>query len=289
MGNRLKIVVTGASGFIGRHVLDALLNYDVSISAVTRDRARLRDIDGRIAVLEGDIAAADAGLCQELAGHDVLLHLAWDGLPNYRSLRHFEQELPAQYGFLRSVITAGLKSLVVTGTCFEYGMQSGKLSEDLDARPDNPYGFAKDALRKQLVFLKQTSPFNLTWARLFYMYGQGQAPASLYSQLESAAARGERRFNMSGGEQLRDFLAVTDVAARLAALALQQKDAGIVNVCSGRPRSVRALVEGWMRENDWHLELNLGHFPYPDYEPLAFWGDNTKFELITGQTSDTAP
>jgi dTDP-6-deoxy-L-talose 4-dehydrogenase (NAD+) len=93
-----------------------------------QETARLRDFDGRIAVLEGDIAAADTGLCQELAGHDVLLHLAWDGLPNYRSLRHFEQELPAQYAFLRSVIAAGLKSLMVTGTCFEYGMQSG-LSE----------------------------------------------------------------------------------------------------------------------------------------------------------------
>jgi dTDP-6-deoxy-L-talose 4-dehydrogenase (NAD+) len=94
---------------------------------------------------------------------------------------------------------------------------------------------------------------------------------------------------MSGGEQLRDFLAVTDVAARLATLALQQKDTGVVNVCSGTPRSVRGLVEGWLRENDWHLELNLGHFPYPDYEPLAFWGDNTKFEFVTGQTPDAAP
>ena len=109
------------------------------------------------------------------------MHLAWDGLPNYRSLHHFETELPKQYRFLREVVSRGLKSLLVTGTCFEYGMQNGELSESLICMPDNPYGYAKDALRRQLTFLKTEFQFNLTWARLFYMYGEGQGSKSIYS------------------------------------------------------------------------------------------------------------
>ena len=100
---------------------------------------------------------------------DVLIHLAWGGLPNYRSLHHFEHELPIQYRFLSDLVRSGLSGLVVAGTCFEYGMQSGQLSEDMGSCPDNPYGFAKDALRRQLEYLHEVNSFALTWARLFYI------------------------------------------------------------------------------------------------------------------------
>jgi dTDP-6-deoxy-L-talose 4-dehydrogenase (NAD+) len=276
----LSIAITGAGGFIGRHLLEALLSHNLDVTALTRDRKRLATFEGRIAIVEGDIMSPNPALLDQLASHDVLLHLAWDGLPNYRSLHHFESQLPAQYAFLRAVIGAGLGAVVVTGTCFEYGMQSGELSENMEAIPGNAYGFAKDALRKQLVFLQQTVPFDLTWARLFYMYGEGQAANSLYSQLSKAVALGEKRFNMSGGEQLRDFLHVRDVAHYLATLARLRSNAGVVNICAGAPRSVRGLVEGWLAQNDWRIELNLGHYPYPDYEPFAFWGDNRKLAAL---------
>lgn len=261
-------------------MLAALIAQGASVTAVTRDRAKLADFGDRITVLQGDLAAPSGDLCAALAGHDVLLHLAWDGLPNYRAPFHFETELPAQYAFLRRTIGAGLKKLVVTGTCFEYGMQAGELTEDMPAIPTNPYGFAKDALRRQLAFLAQTLPFDLTWARLFYMFGPGQAANALYSQLARAVAAGEPVFNMSGGEQIRDFLPVTEVARHLTALA-RAPGAGIVNVCSGQPRSVRGLVEGWLAANGWSIRLNLGHYPYPDYEPFAFWGNAGKLTDVS--------
>jgi dTDP-6-deoxy-L-talose 4-dehydrogenase (NAD+) len=79
---------------------------------------------------------------------------------------------------------------------------------------------------------------------------------------------------MSGGEQLRDYLPVEVVAQHLVSLSKLRKYVGLVNVCSGRPISIRALVERWIRENEWDISLNLGHFSYPDYEPMAFWGDD---------------
>ena len=277
----MKIAVTGASGFVGRHVLAELARRDLSATVLLRAASPVPEWVQRHRIERLDIADAPANGF-ELAGRpDVLIHLAWGDLPNYKSLHHFEQELPAQYRFIKSMLDAGLRQLVVSGTCFEYGMQSGPLHEDLPATPTNPYGLAKDMLRRQLQYLQaeqqqQGQPFALTWARLFYLHGEGQAPNSLLPLLQSAVERGDKQFPMSGGEQLRDYLSATEVAQHLVSLALAGSDHGVVNLCSGRPTSVRALVEGWIAANSWAIKPALGHYPYPDHEPMAFWGSATK-------------
>ncbi len=274
-----KVALTGASGFIGRHVLAELNTHeDVEVVAVTRLlRDNLAEIrNGRWVQL--DISHPPTNAYEALGSPDVLIHLAWHGLPNYRSLHHFEHELPVQYAFLKTLVEQGLKSTTISGTCFEYGMQSGALSEDMETRPGNPYGFAKDTLRKQLQFLQTFQPFNLSWARLFYMYGEGQPASSLLPQLKKAVAEEGHEFKMSGGEQLRDYLPVTEVAQKLVLLALKQQNIGPINICSGQPVSVRNLVEQWILEKQWNIDLKLGFYPYPDYEPMAFWGDCARFD-----------
>lgn len=278
----MKIAVTGASGFVGRHVLTTLLQYEAEIVAVTRDATRLAGLSKAVRIMEMDIARSSSGCFEQMGCPDILIHLAWEGLPNYKSLHHFETELPRQYHFLKNMIEAELPSLLVTGTCFEYGMQSGSLSEERPTQPTNPYGYAKDALRKQMEFLKAVKPFNLTWARLFYMYGEGQPGTSLYPKLKEAVLRGDKIFNMSGGEQLRDYLRVTEVAHQIVRLAMAARDIGVVNICSGNPVSVRKLVEQWLLQNSWKIDLNLGYYHYPDYEPMAFWGDRHRLDANLG-------
>jgi dTDP-6-deoxy-L-talose 4-dehydrogenase (NAD+) len=151
-------------------------------------------------------------------------------------------------------------------------MVDGALDERREPAPANPYGFAKVALWRQLEYLKAVTPFDLTWARLFYTWGDGQARTSLYPLLRAAAERGDATFPMSAGEQLRDYLPVADVAAILAELAALRADAGVVNVSSGVPTSIRSLVERWIAEHGWAIRPEFGHRPYPTYEPLAFWG-----------------
>ena len=275
----MKIAVTGATGFIGRHVLAELARHSVEVVAVVRDSSTV-DVAPDVKTVKLDISSCSPATTFDLLGRpDALIHLAWGGLPNYRSLHHFETELPLQYAFLSGLVRAGLPVLVAAGTCFEYGMRAGPLDESLDTHPDNPYGFAKDTLRRQLEYLRISQPFAFTWARLFYMYGPGQASNSLLPQLQKAVERGDKVFNMSGGEQLRDYLPVTEIAKYFVMLALNKSDAGVLNICSGKPVSVRKLVEGWIEENGWKIDLNLGHYPYPDYEPLAFWGDRRKLDL----------
>jgi dTDP-6-deoxy-L-talose 4-dehydrogenase (NAD+) len=196
------------------------------------------------------------------------------------SLHHFEDELPRQYRFLKSLIAGGLETLVVAGTCLEYGLDGGRLKEADPLKPNTPYGFAKNVLREQLEYLRCSTPFDLTWARLFYLYGDGQSPHSLWMQLRAAVDRKDPLFDMSGGEQVRDYLPVTEAAGYLVSFAESGKDVGVVNVCSGEPVSVRALVERWIAEHGWSITPNLGQLPYAAYEPMSFWGDATKLRQV---------
>jgi dTDP-6-deoxy-L-talose 4-dehydrogenase (NAD+) len=198
-------------------------------------------------------------------------------LPDYKALCHFEETLPLQYRFLKAAIEGGIRQVLVAGTCLEYGMQSGGLSEDLATRPVTAYALAKDTLRAFLQAFQRVAPFTLQWARLFYMYGPGQHPTSLLEQLARALERGDECFHMSGGEQLRDYLPVHEVAARLVAVLEQRDWSAIVNISSGSPISVRRLVEEYLIRHERTIRLQLGYHPYPDYEPMAFWGSTKRF------------
>jgi dTDP-6-deoxy-L-talose 4-dehydrogenase (NAD+) len=112
------------------------------------------------------------------------------------------------------------------------------------------------------------------------MYGKGQNPASLFAQLERALERGDEEFPMSGGEQLRDYLPVEQVADALVRLIEHPACDGIINICSGKPVSVRRLVEEFLKAKGKNIRLKLGHYPYPDYEPLAFWGGRTRLQQL---------
>lgn len=274
----MRVAVTGASGFVGRHAVQALRARGVEVIALSR-HARGTTGDG-VEPVAFDIAQAGSDAYARIGRPDALLHLAWGGLPHYRSNVHLERELPLHASFLEHCVRGGLRRLAVAGTCLEYGMQEGELSESMSPAPCVAYAQAKDALHRHLSTLRVELGFGLGWLRLFYLYGAGQAPTSLYQQLRAAVAAGATCFDMSPGDQVRDFLAVEVAAGRLADLVITHANPGVVNVCSGKPAAVAETVRGWLR--DWHaqLELNLGALPYPDYEPFAFWGSTHRLAAL---------
>lgn len=274
-----SVAVTGATGFVGRYVVAELERQSIQPVLVVR---RIPPSGEAKRVVAIDMHAPDADVFERMGKPQVVIHLAWGGLPNYESSHHFDHEAPAHFRFLNGLLASGVRHLVVAGTCYEYGMQSGPLGEHLEAKPVTAYGLGKDVLRRQLERAVMYTGASLTWARLFYPYGEGQAPNSLWSQLKRAAERGDPAFDMSAGEQLRDYLSVEEMARYIVALASAGKGCGLVNVCSGEPTSIRSLVERWIRENGWSIGLNLGRYPYPEYEPMAFWGDSAKLRRVLG-------
>jgi dTDP-6-deoxy-L-talose 4-dehydrogenase (NAD+) len=271
-----RVLLTGATGFIGNYVVKELLKQQCHIIATSRNQNRVRSYEwfSQVEYIPCDLNVMQENFFQFFQQPDLLIHLSWEGLPNYKDLFHLEGNLFSNYQFLKNMLEHGLKSLVVTGTCLEYGMQSGALREDMMPKPDNPYGLAKDTLRKFLEQLQKKIDFEFKWVRLFYMYGKGQSPNSILSQLDKALEKGDTNFNMSGGEQLRDYLPVEKVAEYIVKISMQNKVNGIINCCSGNPISIRSLVENHLKKNQKSIHLNLGYYPYPDYEPMAFWGDD---------------
>lgn len=278
----MKILVTGATGFIGHHVVPCLLDRGLNVIATSRNKSKAKSYAwyNEVEYIECDYHNCTLDYYNYFGKPDVIIHLAWDGLPNYKDPLHVEKNLPANCLFLRNFLEGGIKKMVVTGTCYEYGMQCGCLHESDITQPVTQYGLAKDTLRKYLEFLVPNTRTSFNWVRLFYIYGEGQNQKSLLPQLERAISDGKIEFNMSGGEQLRDYLSVEDVARDLCAIALQNEVNGIINCCSGNPISIRRLVEERIAMLNSDIRLNLGYYPYPDYEPMAFWGDTNKLMEI---------
>ena len=279
-----KVLVTGATGFIGNYVIAALEKKGCTIIATSSNEAKAKEKNwfNKVQYIAFDLKQFDDTINYQkyFNDPDAVIHLAWEGLPNYKSAFHIEENLPRHFAFIKNLIEHGQKDITITGTCFEYGMQQGSLNEEMEAKPTNPYGVAKDTLRKQLQALQQQMAFQLKWVRLFYMYGAGQNPNSLLSQLDKALANNEATFNMSGGEQVRDILPVEKVAENIVAVALQNSVTGVINCCSGVPVKIKDFVANYLKEKQKNIALNLGYYPYADYEPMEFWGDNSKIKTI---------
>lgn len=271
----MKIAVSGATGFIGRYVLAALAERGAHAIALVRGSSRDA---GAAQIVECDLADPSTADWHRIGAPDLLIHLAWEGLPNYRSDAHVDVELPRQYAFLRACIESGLPRLLVSGTCLEYGLQSGELREETAPQPTTAYGLAKHRLHLQLRELQRTHRCSIGWLRLFYLYGAGQAPTSLYAQLRAAIARGDAQFPMSPGDQVRDFMPIETAARQIVELALRGGVDGVVNVCGGEPRTVVEQVRLWLSQWSADIALQRGAFGYPDYEPREFWGSRARLD-----------
>lgn len=284
----MKILVTGATGFIGNYVIEELIkNSNHTIIATSKNEVKAKNFDWYkdVKYIPHDLNISIENFYDFFQKPNILIHLAWERLPNFKELYHIEKNLFPNYFFIKNMIMNGLKELNVIGTCFEYGFQSGKLSEHLPTQPIIAYPLAKDTLRKFIDQLKTKYEFNFRWIRLFYMYGKGQSPKSIIPQLDKSLDSNDEVFNMSGGEQLRDYLPVEKVAEYIVKISIQNTINGIINCCSGEPISIRKLVENHLKKRGKSIKLNLGYYPYPDYVPMAFWGDNTKLKKIIKNSS----
>ncbi|MEM0952918.1 MAG: NAD(P)-dependent oxidoreductase [Pseudomonadota bacterium] len=276
-------MVTGSTGFIGRHLVPKLLAEGHTVVALVRDKGAAQGLPWLVNCLveRFSLETADTAALS-FDGIDAVVHLAWTGLPNYRSSIHETLNLHGSLAFLARAMENGVNLIQVAGTCLEYGLVQGALTESLIPAPTLPYPIAKDRLREKLMELATGYGTQIQWLRLFYMHGAGQNPSSLLPALERAICEGHESFDMSGGEQIRDY-ASADCIAGIAKAILETPDCtGVVNCCSGVGIAVKDLVNAYIHRRGAKIALNLGHYPYPDYEPMAFWGDTSKLESHLG-------
>jgi len=279
----MKVLVTGATGFIGNYVVEELLKLRIQVIATSAHviKAKEKPWFNSVKYIEHDIYLdTQEDLYKKFESPDKLIHLSWGNLSNFKSTVHIQKELPANQKFLENLIIHGLKDLTISGTCLEYGLQEGCLSEDMESKPTVAYSIAKHQLHLYLETFKNKHALSLKWVRLFYMYGNGQAPKSILPQLDKAIENGDKVFNMTKGDQIRDYLPVSKVSESIVIFALQRKIDGVINCCSGEGITVEKLIKDHLKKINKNIELNLGYYPYPDYEPMRFWGSTEKIKKI---------
>ena len=159
----IKVLVTGATGFVGNHVIKELLKDGYHVIATSSDRSKAEKMQwlAQVEYIPFDLKNLDASInyVQFFKNPDVAIHLAWEGLPNYKSPFHIEENLSRHKTFLENLIENGLNDLTVTGTCLEYGKQQGSLRENMEVMPSTSYAIAKNELRISLQELQKNILF----------------------------------------------------------------------------------------------------------------------------------
>ena len=271
----MKVLVTGATGFIGTHLINNLLKSNIEVIATSSNinNAKSKNWYDKVIYIEYNINnVTENNLFNYFQKPDIIIHLSWSGLPDYGNISHIENNLWSNYYFLKNLIQNGAKKITVTGTCFEYGMVNGEIPAYNQPNPNNSYSIAKDSLRKFLLLLQNDHQYELKWLRIFYLYGENQNPQSLFSQLNVAIENNLEYFNMSLGDQIRDFLSIETAVDNIIKYSLYKNGTVTANICSGKPITVRTFVENIIREKKSKIKLNLGYYQYSNFEPFAFWG-----------------
>jgi nucleoside-diphosphate-sugar epimerase len=279
----MNYLVTGATGFIGRNLVEHLLNRDDTITLAVRNSESFEKCgwDNRLQPIPFDMNAVEYDdLWSYFGKPDCVFHLCWQDLPNYDAAFHLTRNLPNQIRFISNLIASGCPKIITTGTCFEYGNKNGPLNEEMCCEPNNSYAIAKDSLRKTMFELSKNTGTTIIWARLFYLYGKYQRDNSLFGQLNNAIREKQESFKMTEGEQLRDYSDIEDIVHLLYLLSIKVNSSQIINVASGTPVSVRKMVETICKKQNATIDLELGAYPYSKFESMAFWADITRMHTI---------
>jgi dTDP-6-deoxy-L-talose 4-dehydrogenase (NAD+) len=199
---------------------------------------------GGVDVVEtGDLFAEDAGWwAGQLAGVDAVIHAAWYVEPG----KYLDSPVNVDcaigsLALAEGAVQAGIRLFIGIGTCFEYELPNAAITETAALGPVTLYAAAKLALYRMLTRRFAESGTDFSWARLFYLFGEGEHPARLFPTLHRKLAAGEPML-LSSGDKIRDFLDVAE-AGRLIATLVETGQTGVANVCSGRPVAIRQVAE----------------------------------------------
>ncbi len=271
----MKILVTGANGYLGQGIVKHIL--DCGNEVVAAD-FKVDHVDNRADRRECNLFEI-VDPYNHFGKPDVLLHLAWrDGFVHY-SDAHIG-DLPNHYQFIKKFAESEVKTIATMGSMHEIGFFEGSINENTPCNPTTPYGIAKNALRQiAAMFCKQKGK-NLLWLRGYYIVGNSQFGSSIFSKITAAEADGKTEFPFTMGQNQFDFVDYEDFCEQVARAVGQDKVLGVINVCSGHPEKLADRVERFIKENDYKIKLKYGAFPDRPYDSKAVWGDNKKIQEI---------
>ena len=280
--NKIRILVTGACGYIGRHVVGGWKAMGGGGAEVLAVDIIKRELPEGVPIFVGDILH-DTSFVANLPAVDVVLHLAWQDGFKHNAPSHLAN-LNSHLNFILAMVEKGVKRVAVMGSMHEVGYWEGAITENTPCNPLSMYGVAKNALRQALVVALNGKNTQLQWLRGYYIYGDDHANHSIFTKLLEAEAEGVTTFPFTTGKNKYDFVHVDDLANMISAASLQDDIVGVINICSGKPKSLADAVEDFIASHNLNIQLEYGAFPDRPYDSPGVWGDARKIQEIMAKS-----
>lgn len=278
----IKILVTGANGYIGRHVVNALLDKGADVIACDLVVDEVDNRAERVSMNLFDLPD-EINIFEHLGTPDVCLHMAWrNGFVHNASTQL--GDLSAHYNFLTRIVDDGLKQLAVMGSMHEVGYWEGAINENTPCNPISMYGIAKDTLRRAMMLYTQQKGCILQWLRGYYILGDDKHNNSIFCKLLLAAEEGKKTFPFTMGKNQYDFIELDDLANQISTVVLQNEITGIINCCTGKPMSLADRVEQFIKDHNLDIKLEYGAFPDRPYDSPCIYGDPTLINTIMSKS-----
>ena len=278
----MRVLVTGASGFIGARVARALVAHGHEVTAVFLPQDRLDRLKG-LSVSLSPCDLQDEKEIQNLVNNkkpEGCIHLAWYAVPGlYLHSEENLQSLSASTALMQRLLAAGCRNIVMAGTCAEYDTEAAPLlREDGPTKPATLYAACKLAMCLVGQQLAAKAEARFAWGRIFYPYGPGEDPRRAIPALIRKLLNGET-FDATAGEQVRDYIHVDDIASAFVQL-LEGKAQGVFNISSAAPLSMKAIFQTVADAMGKPDAIRFGAVPYRGWEPPRICGDNARLRAL---------
>ena len=271
----MRIMVTGSDGYIGRGIVQLLLEHGHDVEAYGLGPCGLES--EKLQEHIGDVFECDFAAMSEKP--DVLLHLAWRNGFNHRDISHLE-DLPKHYLLFERALEAGVGRIAAMGTMHEVGYHEGSVDENTPCNPSTPYGVAKNALRQLTLGMCAGTGAKAQWLRGFYLVSADGRGDSIFAKIVKADRAGQELFPFTSGKCRYDFLPYETFCSQVVAAVEQEKVCGVINICSGKSVALGDYIEGFIEENGLSVRLDYGKYPDRPYDSPAIWGDSQKIDSI---------
>ena len=266
-----KVLVTGAGGYIGRHVVE-FLNAKNDFVVYSCDISPHSNLTSNHIVKNILDEAKSETLYEDLGKPDVIIHLAWQDGFKHNADSHLDN-LSKHFDFLRNMVDSGCKNISIMGTMHEVGYWEGEINADTPCKPLSMYGIAKNALRQAIMNYVEGKDVSLKWLRAYYITGDDRYNNSIFAKILQMAEEGKKTFPFTDGKNKYDFIDVNELAKQISLASIQTEVSGIINVCSGQPVSLKDKVESFIKEKGLDIRPEYGVYPSRKYDSPAIWGD----------------
>ena len=279
----MRVLITGATGFIGRHIVNTLLNSN-RLALLVRDANSASQFKSRISSLItgnlNNLGTAKKSIQEFMP--EACIHLAWQSIPDY-SPATSKLNLQQSIEFIDFISNeTECKKIIISGSCSEYGRTQGECIETDQVYTTSYFSWSKQALYKYASLVCEKLSINLVWFRIFYAYGPGQRTSTLIPSLVKAFRDGNQP-KISSPLNSNDFIYVDDIANAFKLALEKDADSGIYNLGSGKSNSIIEICD-LVEQKVCGTKIFSEHLRRKDLSqnPVNFWSNISKIRKSIG-------